>query len=81
MDEELHPMFQDMLRRTDGWTSRKNESSLDYNFIERHPGMSFAFLTITGLAAFAGDVGNILVSITDVFCLTAILQNLKFWEL
>ncbi|KAH3770757.1 melatonin receptor type 1B-B-like isoform X2 [Dreissena polymorpha] len=60
-DEELHPMFQDMLRRTDGWRPGENVSSLDYDFMTRHPAMSVVFLALTTLAAFVGNIGNFLV--------------------
>ena len=63
MGESLHPMFQDILKRTDGWTDNVNESSLDYDFLKRHPEMSVAFLTFTGIAVAAGNIGNVLVSI------------------
>ena len=60
--ENLHPMFQDMLERSDGWTNSVNESSLDYNFMTRHPAMSWMFLILTSLAVTAGNIGNIMVS-------------------
>lgn len=59
--EDLHPMFQTMLQRTDGWTDSVNESSLDYNFMTRHPTMSIVFLILTSTAALAGNIGNLLV--------------------
>jgi hypothetical protein len=58
----LHPMFKDMLERSDGWTDNVNESSLDYNFMTRHPTMSWVFLIFTSLAVTAGNIGNIMVS-------------------
>ena len=61
--EALHPMFQEMLKRTDGWTDNVNESSLDYDFIKRHPHLSISFLTFTGIAVAAGNIGNVLVSV------------------
>ena len=62
MGEQLPPMFQELLRRTDGWTENVNESSLDYDFIKRHPQMSVIFLSFTGIAVAAGNIGNVLVS-------------------
>ena len=62
-DESLHPMFQEMLKRTDGWTDNVNESSLDYDFIKRHPHLSITFLTFTGIAVAAGNIGNVLVNL------------------
>lgn len=59
---DLHPMFLDMLKRSDGWRSEENESSLDYNFMTRHPAMSIVFLVLTSTAAAMGNIGNILVS-------------------
>jgi hypothetical protein len=60
---DLHPMFQDLLKRTDGWTDDINQTSLDYNFMTRHPTMSILFLTLLGVSALAGNIGNILVSV------------------
>jgi len=80
---DLHPMFQEMLRRSDGWTNNVNESSLDYDFITRHPAMSFIFLTLTGLALTVGNVGNILVgNITGVKARSVFTLNIcdVIWE-
>lgn len=66
--DDLHPMFQDMLSRSDGWTDNVNESSLDYNFMTRHPTMSVMFLIFTSTAVVAGNIGNVLVSLT-LLCL------------
>ena len=63
MEGKLHPMFQKMLDRTDDWPgTNPNESSLDYNFLTRHPSMSIVFLCVTGFTVLAGTMGNILVS-------------------
>ncbi|XP_060591398.1 melatonin receptor type 1A-like isoform X3 [Ruditapes philippinarum] len=72
--ENLHPMFQDMLGRSDGWTDNINESSLDYNFMKRHPTMSWLFLIFTSLAMSVGNVGNILV-IGAVISYRPLLRN------
>lgn len=77
MDTEvksLHPMFQDVSSRTDGWTDSANESSLDYNFMTRHPTMSIMFLIFTGLAVAAGNIGNVLV-IGAVISYRPLLRN------
>ena len=63
VEMDLHPMFIDMLKRDDGWRSEDNVSSLDYNFMTRHPAMSIVFLVITTTAAVLGNIGNILVSL------------------
>ena len=56
-------MFKKMLGRTDDWPSTSpNKSSLDYNFLTRHPTMSIVLLCVTGLVIIAGTTGNILVS-------------------
>ena len=65
-DESLHPVFQEMLKRTDGWTDNVNESSLDYDFIKRHPHLSITFLTFTGIALAAGNIGNVLVNLLSL---------------
>ncbi|WAR09898.1 MTR1B-like protein [Mya arenaria] len=59
--DELHPMFQVMLERTDDWRPGENVSSLDYNFLSRHPAMSIFFLVLTSIATFVGNVGNFMV--------------------
>lgn len=59
---DLHPMFKDLLARTDGWTDNGNETSLDYNFMTRHPTMSILFITIISVVSLAGNIGNIMVS-------------------
>ncbi|WAR09903.1 OPSD1-like protein [Mya arenaria] len=61
IDSDLHPMFQVMLERTDDWRPGENVSSLDYNFLSRHPSMSIFFLVLTSIAAFMGNVGNFMV--------------------
>lgn len=60
--DDLHPMFREVLKRDDGWRTDVNESSLDYNFMTRHPEMSFAFLILTSTASALGNIGNIMVS-------------------
>ncbi|XP_053385999.1 melatonin receptor type 1A-like isoform X3 [Mercenaria mercenaria] len=72
--ENLHPMFKDMLSRSDGWTDNVNESSLDYNFMTRHPTMSVMFLIFTSIAAAAGNIGNVLV-IGAVISYRPLLRN------
>lgn len=74
MGEPLHPMFQDILKRTDGWTDNVNESSLDYDFIKRHPQMSVIFLSFTGIAVAAGNIGNVLI-IGAVMSYKRLLRN------
>ena len=67
MEEELHPFIKKMLGRTDDWPgANPNESSLDYDYLTRHPTMSAVFLCVTGFAIIAGTTGNILVSKTHV---------------
>lgn len=73
--DDLHPMFKDMLKRSDGWNSHNNESSLDYNFMTRHSDMSIVFLTFTGMAVVIGNIGNILV-IGAVLSYRRLLRNI-----
>ena len=61
-EADLHPMFQDLLKRTDGWTEDVNQTSLDYNFMTRHPTMSILFLILMSVTVLVGSIGNILVS-------------------
>ena len=66
MEETLHPLFKKLLGRTDDWPgTNPNESSIDYNFLTRHPTMSTVFLCVMGFAVTAGTLGNILVSYTQ----------------
>ena len=63
MEKELHPMFQRLLGKTDDWPgANPNESTIDYNFLTRHPTLSTVFICVTGFAVIAGTTGNILVS-------------------
>jgi hypothetical protein len=73
---DLHPMFQDLLKRTDGWTDDINQTSLDYNFMTRHPTMSILFLTLLGVSALAGNIGNILVSVPSFLFDNALLKDI-----
>ncbi|KAH3770758.1 hypothetical protein DPMN_172051 [Dreissena polymorpha] len=62
MDEELHPLFQDMLRVTDGCWPGEYVSRPDYYFVTRQPALPVLFFALTILAAVLSNIGNFLVS-------------------
>ncbi|KAL4217062.1 hypothetical protein ACF0H5_023518 [Mactra antiquata] len=58
MDLDLGPK---VLARSDDWTNDGNMSSLDYNFMTRHPSLSISFLIFTCLSVVLGNIGNVMV--------------------
>ncbi|WAR09899.1 MR1BB-like protein [Mya arenaria] len=79
--DDLHPMFQEMLERTDDWRPGENVSSLDYNFLSHHPAMSIFFLVIGAILSYRPlrNKGNMFVvnlPLADI-CITSIVSPMN----